>query len=78
MTFTRKATGFENPADYEFLFNGEKVGRCYRGNFGSTGKGWRWSVYGTNLCGIEETLDVAQEKFKEAFLGMAGRPNEVD
>ncbi len=68
MPFTRRPTGFENPADYVFLYDGKDVGRCYRGHFGMTGNGWRWSIYETSLCGIEETLDLAQEKFKEAFL----------
>lgn len=65
--FTRKPTGLGNPADYEFLCNGVKVGRCYRGMFGMNGQSWRWSIYGTSLCGIEDTLDLAQEKFKAAF-----------
>lgn len=67
MTFTRRPTGLGNPADYEFLHEGKAVARCYRSHFGMRGQGWRWSIYGTSLAGIEETLDAAQERFKEAY-----------
>ncbi len=73
MTFTRRLTGFENPADFVFSYEGKDVGRCYRDHFGMQGQGWRWSIYETNLCGIEETLDTAQEKFKAAFLAWRER-----
>ncbi len=70
MTFTRRPTNFENPADYIFLYEGKDVGRCYRGLFGTNEQAWRWSIYGTTRSGIEKTLDIAQEKFKAAFLEM--------
>lgn len=72
MSFTLRRTGFENPDDYVFKFNGVDVGRCYRGSFGMHGDGWRWSIYGTNLTGIEDSLEAAQEKFKAVYLARRG------
>jgi hypothetical protein len=67
MAFTRIPTGFENPDDWIFRYNGKDVGRCYRGKFGMNQDGWRWSIYGSNRSGIEGSLEAAEAAFKRAF-----------
>lgn len=73
MSYTRRPTGFENPDDYVFLYDGKEVGRCYRGLFASV-EGWLWTIYGSNISGIEESLEVAQERFKETYDAFRTRP----
>jgi hypothetical protein len=69
MTYTMRRTWPDDPdrEDYVFRFNGEEVGRCYRARFADCKDLWRWTVYGTNLAGLELTLDDAKAKFKAAF-----------
>jgi hypothetical protein len=69
MTYTMRQTWPHNPdrEDYVFRFNGKDVGRCYFARFADCKDLWRWTVYGTNLAGLELTLDDAKAKFKEAF-----------
>jgi hypothetical protein len=54
--FTRAPTGFSNPDDWIFRFDGKDIGRCYAGQFGTNQNRWRWSIYGTNLMGMEDSL----------------------
>lgn len=74
--FTRRPTGFSNPADYVFMYRGKDVGRCYRGLFGMSGQKWLWTIYSPiKDCGVpdkghEETLEAAQEAFKSSYLKM--------
>jgi hypothetical protein len=49
------------------------VGRCYRTRAAGSRDVWLWRVYGTSRGGMEETLDEAKRKFKEAFEARGGR-----
>lgn len=77
--FTRVPTNLGNPADYVFRYKGKDVGRCYRSHFGMTvGQAWLWTIYSAKtIPGIAErghadTLEQAQDDFKENYLKMFG------
>jgi hypothetical protein len=62
MTCTMRRTWPDDRDRQDFIFfhNGKDVGRCYFARFADRRDFWRWTVYGTNLAGLELTLDDAK------------------
>ena len=53
--------------DYVFRVDGKDAGRCYFMRAAGSRDVWRWTIYGSSLAGMEETLGEAQRRFKEAY-----------
>lgn len=58
--------GENRPNDYVFRVNGKDSGRCYLSTASGAREVWLWTVYGRHARGMEDTLEQAQRRFKEA------------
>jgi hypothetical protein len=73
----RPAELSDDPSDYVFRCNGVDVGRCYLRRLAGDREKWSWSIYlgihvkrtveGIPLAGYADSLDLAQQQFREAF-----------
>ena len=52
--------------DYVFRIDGRDAGRCYLTTAAHAQRVWLWTVYGTPRGGMEESLETAQRRFKDA------------
>jgi hypothetical protein len=78
LNFGLRPAGFsDDPNDHVFRCNGVDVGRCYRRFLTGDREQWSWSIYigmhvkrtieGIPLAGYADSLDLAQQQFREAF-----------
>ena len=68
--YTMRLTWPDDPDrlnDYVFCVDGKESGRCYFMLAAFQREVWRWSVYGSASGGMEDTLEEAQRKFKQAY-----------
>ena len=63
----------DSPNDYVFCADGKDAGRCYLMRASFQRDVWRWSVYGSSSGGMEDTLEDAQQRFKEAYQNKTAR-----
>src|ERR1044071_9034910 len=92
--YTRRLTRLSdppNPNDFVFLCDGIEVGRCMLERLAGATEKWTWTIYITGLgrpnrsvegipiVGAADTLDQAQENFKNAFerMRVAGVINDT-
>lgn len=68
--FTRRLTwpDEDRPHDWILRYKGKDVGRCYAGHFGTLGRAWLWTIYGSSERGHAKSLAEAEQAFKQAFL----------
>lgn len=55
------------PHDWMFLIDGREAGRCYRTLRPGKVWVWHWTLFETPAAGDADTLDSAQEAFRDAF-----------
>jgi hypothetical protein len=68
--YTMRLTGLsDDQNDFVFRVAGQDAGRCYLSRF-PQGARWLWTVYGTNLGGLENDLDEAKAAFRRAIEGV--------
>jgi hypothetical protein len=78
LQFSLRPAGLsDDPNDFVFRCNGVDVGRCYLRHLTGDREKWSWSIYigihvkrtveGIPLAGYADTLDLAQQQFREAF-----------
>jgi hypothetical protein len=70
-TYTMRLTKLnpESTDDFVFLIDGKESGRCYFTRASNNRDLWLWTVYGSSVGGMEDTLEEAQAKFKRATGG---------
>ena len=67
MRFTTRPTVLRRPNDFIFRVAGRDAGRCYQMVAAGSRLVWHWTVYGRSTSGMEDTLEEAQARFKQAF-----------
>jgi hypothetical protein len=54
----------DRPNDFVFRIDEQDAGRCYELIAASYRRCWLWTVYGTSMRGLVDTLEEAQRRFK--------------